>query len=58
MSRVLNVVIVGAHPDNCEIFTGGMTVLLHQLGHKVVYIVTTNVVFFNFLKGIKECIYI
>jgi N-acetylglucosamine malate deacetylase 1 len=42
VSQILNVVIVGAHPDDCEVVTGGTTVLLRQLGHRVTYIVTTN----------------
>jgi LmbE family N-acetylglucosaminyl deacetylase len=40
--NALSVVIVGAHPDDCEIFAGGLTVLLRQSGHKVTYIVMTN----------------
>jgi len=42
MARKLSIVIVGAHPDDCEWAAGGITVLYRQLGHRVTYIHMTN----------------
>ena len=42
MSETLDIVIVGAHPDDCEVMAGGITARYVELGHNVRYIVTTN----------------
>ncbi len=42
MTQSLNVVMVGAHPDDCEYAAGAVTVCYRQLGHKVIYISMTN----------------
>ena len=42
MDRKLNVVIVGAHPDDCEEWAGGITIRYRQAGHQVTYITATN----------------
>ena len=41
-SEILNIVIVGAHPDDCEFMAGGITARYIEMGHNVTYIVTTN----------------
>ncbi len=38
----INIVIIGAHPDDCDIDAGGTAILLAQLGHRVMFISTTN----------------
>ncbi len=40
--KKLTVVIVGAHPDDCEYAAGAVTAMYKQLGHRVVYITLTN----------------
>jgi len=42
MSDILNIVIVGAHPDDCEIPAGGVTLRWRGLGHRVKYVSATN----------------
>jgi LmbE family N-acetylglucosaminyl deacetylase len=42
MAQTLNVVMVGAHPDDCEYAAGAVTVCYRQLGHKVIYLSMTN----------------
>ncbi|OHB60041.1 MAG: hypothetical protein A2Y12_05700 [Planctomycetes bacterium GWF2_42_9] len=42
ISEPLNVVIVCAHPDDCEYAAGGTTLRYRELGHNVVYISMTN----------------
>jgi LmbE family N-acetylglucosaminyl deacetylase len=38
----MNVLFVGAHPDDIEIFCGGTAALYAKLGHKVFFCVSTN----------------
>lgn len=38
----VNVVIVGAHPDDCDIRAGGTALLYAEAGHNVLFISTTN----------------
>jgi LmbE family N-acetylglucosaminyl deacetylase len=38
----MNIVCVGAHPDDCECFAGGTAVLWARLGHRVVFVSMTN----------------
>ena len=42
MAKKLNVVVVGAHPDDCEEWVGGLTIRYRESGHRVTYITTTN----------------
>ena len=42
MQEKLNVVFVGAHPDDCEIHAGGTAIRYIKSGHKVTFISTTN----------------
>lgn len=37
-----NTVIVGAHPDDCEIYAGGLACLLRSAGHNVTFISMTS----------------
>lgn len=38
----VRVIIFGAHPDDCEYATGGITALYSQMGHQVKYVSMTN----------------
>lgn len=38
----LNIVVVGAHPDDCDIRAGGTAMLYAAMGHKVLFISVTN----------------
>lgn len=38
----LRVMVVGAHPDDADLFTGGLTLRLTGLGHRVKYVSVTN----------------
>ena len=41
-SKVLKVVVVGAHPDDCEFQAGGIACLYRQGGHHVTFVSATN----------------
>ena len=38
----LNVIVFGAHPDDCDISAGGVSALFAQTGHKVKFVSMTN----------------
>ena len=38
----VNVIIFGAHPDDCDISSGGTAALFTQMGHKVKFVSLTN----------------
>jgi LmbE family N-acetylglucosaminyl deacetylase len=38
----MNIVCVGAHPDDCEFFAGGTAVKWTRLGHRVLFVSMTN----------------
>jgi len=38
----MNILFIGAHPDDCEVYGGGTAALFAQLGHRVKFISTTN----------------
>ena len=38
----LNVIVFGAHPDDCDISAGGVSALFAQMGHKVKFVSLTN----------------
>lgn len=40
--KKVNVVIVGAHPDDCDIRAGGTALLYAEAGHNVLFVSTTN----------------
>ncbi|MDZ7604735.1 MAG: PIG-L family deacetylase [Cyclobacteriaceae bacterium] len=38
----LNIVVIGAHPDDCDIDAGGTAILFAKMGHKVKFVSMTN----------------
>ena len=42
MSKPLRMLVVGAHPDDCELKAGGLTALYRAAGHQVKYVSVTN----------------
>jgi len=38
----MNVVIIGAHPDDAEFFAGGVSIKWTRLGHRVLFVSATN----------------
>ncbi|WKN40630.1 PIG-L deacetylase family protein [Tunicatimonas pelagia] len=38
----MNILFIGAHPDDCEVYGGGTAALFAQMGHQVKFISTTN----------------
>ena len=38
----INVVVIGAHPDDCDIDAGGTAALFSKAGHNVLFISVTN----------------
>lgn len=38
----INVIVFGAHPDDCDIDAGGTAILLAKMGHKVKFVSLTN----------------
>jgi LmbE family N-acetylglucosaminyl deacetylase len=47
----LNVIVIGAHPDDCEGDAGGLALLYAELGHKVKFVSMTNGDAGHFAKG-------
>lgn len=47
----LNIVVIGAHPDDCDIKMGGTAILFAQMGHNVKFISVTNGDAGHFEKG-------
>ncbi len=41
-SNPLNIVVIGAHPDDCDIDAGGTAILFSQMGHNVKFVSLTN----------------
>ncbi len=41
-NKTLNIVVIGAHPDDAELTTGGTAIKYAQLGHKVLFVSLTN----------------
>lgn len=41
-AQPLNVIAIGAHPDDCDIGAGGTAALFAKLGHKVKFVSVTN----------------
>ena len=40
--KPLNIIVFGAHPDDCDIDTGGTALLFSQMGHNVKFVSLTN----------------
>lgn len=38
----LNVIVIGAHPDDCDIDAGGTAILFSKAGHNVMFVSVTN----------------
>ena len=38
----LNVIVIGAHPDDCDVVAGGTAILYSKLGHRVKFVSMTN----------------
>lgn len=47
----INVVVIGAHPDDCDLDAGGTAVRFAQLGHRVLFVSATNGDAGHFNKG-------
>ena len=41
-NEALNIVVIGAHPDDADVSTGGTAIKFARLGHKVLFISVTN----------------
>lgn len=39
---VLNIIVIGGHPDDADLLTGGTAIKFSQLGHKVLFVSVTN----------------
>ena len=39
---VLNIIVIGAHPDDADVLSGGTSIKFAQLGHKVLFVSVTN----------------
>ena len=42
MSEPLNILCIGAHPDDCDIRVGGLAIKYARLGHRVKFVSLTN----------------
>lgn len=49
--EALNIVVLGAHPDDCEGDAGGLALLYSQMGHRVKFVSLTNGDAGHFAKG-------
>jgi LmbE family N-acetylglucosaminyl deacetylase len=47
----INVIVFGAHPDDCDIDTGGTAILLARMGYKVKFVSLTNGDAGHYAKG-------
>lgn len=47
----LNIVVIGAHPDDCDIDAGGTAIMFAKAGHNVLFISVTNGDAGHFAKG-------
>jgi LmbE family N-acetylglucosaminyl deacetylase len=49
--RPVNVVVIGAHPDDCDLDAGGTAIQFAKLGHRVLFVSVTNGDAGHFNKG-------
>ncbi len=54
---VLNIVVIGAHPDDADVTTGGTAIKFAKLGHKVLFVSVTNGDAGHHAKGGREKIW-
>ncbi len=47
----LNIIVFGAHPDDCDIDTGGTAILFSKMGHNVKFVSLTNGDAGHYAKG-------
>lgn len=47
----INVVVIGAHPDDCDLDAGGTAIQFAEMGHRVLFVSTTNGDAGHFNKG-------
>ena len=47
----INVIVIGAHPDDCDIDAGGTAILFSKAGHNVMFVSVTNGDAGHFEKG-------
>lgn len=40
--RVVKVIVIGAHPDDADVMTGGIAIKYAKMGHKVLFVSCTN----------------
>ena len=40
--KKLNIIVIGAHPDDCDLDAGGTAILFAKLGHHVMFVSLTN----------------
>ena len=38
----LNIIVIGAHPDDCDVVAGGTAILYSKLAHRVKFVSMTN----------------
>ena len=38
----INIIVIGAHPDDCDIRFGGTAALLSKMGHKIKFLSVTS----------------
>lgn len=50
-NQPVNIVVIGAHPDDCDLDAGGTAILLAKMGHRVLFVSATNGDAGHFNKG-------
>lgn len=50
-NQKINVVVIGAHPDDCDLDAGGTAIQFAKLGHRVLFVSVTNGDAGHFNKG-------
>jgi len=41
-NKAINVIVIGAHPDDCDIEAGGTAIIFVQMGCKVMFVSLCN----------------
>jgi len=50
-NQTINVVVIGAHPDDCDLDAGGTAIQFAKMGHRVLFVSVTNGDAGHFNKG-------